>query len=90
MAMQKITPFLWFDTQAEEAAKYYVSIFPNSKINIVTHYSAAGPMPAGTVLTVAFELDGQKLTLRFYHIQHLEQLNNLPRRLQSHWDYLPL
>lgn len=60
--MQTITPFLWFDTQAEEAAKFYVSIFPSSKITETTHYSEVGPMPAGTVMTVAFELSGQKFT----------------------------
>ncbi len=58
--MQKITPCLWFDTQAEEAAKYYVSIFKNSKIRDITHYTDAGPMAKGTVLTVTFELDGQE------------------------------
>lgn len=64
--VQKITPFLWFDTQAEDAAKYYISIFPNSKITATTHYSEAGrnvhhKLP-GTVLTVGFELDGQHFT----------------------------
>ena len=57
--MPKITPFLWFDTEAEEAAKHYTSIFPNSRITDVTHYGSAGPSEAGTVMTVAFELDGQ-------------------------------
>lgn len=57
---QKITPFLWFDTEAEEAANYYVSIFPNSKIVSITRYGEAGPRPKGTVLTVLFELDGQQ------------------------------
>jgi len=56
--MQKISPFLWFDTQAEEAAKLYVSVFPNSKITGVTRYGAAGPGPEGQAMTVAFELDG--------------------------------
>lgn len=58
--MQKITPFLWFDTQAEEAMNFYVSIFKNSKIGSVTRYGEGGPGPAGTVLTAAFELDGQE------------------------------
>jgi predicted 3-demethylubiquinone-9 3-methyltransferase (glyoxalase superfamily) len=57
--MQKITPFLWYDTQAEEAAKFYVSIFKNSKIGKVTRYGEAGPGPKGSVMTVEFELDGQ-------------------------------
>lgn len=53
------TPFLWFDTQAEEAAEFYVSIFPNSKIVKLLRYPEGGPMPAGTVVTVEFQLDGQ-------------------------------
>jgi predicted 3-demethylubiquinone-9 3-methyltransferase (glyoxalase superfamily) len=57
--MPKLTPFLWFDTEAEEAAKLYTSIFPNSLITEVAHYGSAGPREAGTVMTVAFELDGQ-------------------------------
>ncbi len=56
---QKITPSLWFDTEAEEAAAFYVSVFRNSRIVTVTHYTEAGPRPAGTVMTVEFELDGQ-------------------------------
>jgi predicted 3-demethylubiquinone-9 3-methyltransferase (glyoxalase superfamily) len=56
--MQRISPCLWFDTQAEEAAKFYAGIFKNSKIKSVTHYGEAGPMPAGTVMVVTFELDG--------------------------------
>ena len=60
--MPKITPNLWFDTQGEEAAEYYCSIFPNSKVTNVTHYGDAGPRPAGTVLTVDFVLDGQEYT----------------------------
>ena len=59
--MQKITPFLWFDTQAEEAAKFYASIFPNSKILNVARYGEAGPGPKGSVMTVEFELDGQRV-----------------------------
>lgn len=60
--MPKITPFLWFDTQAEEAANFYVSVFKNSKITSVTRYGDAGPGKAGSVMTVAFELDGQEFT----------------------------
>lgn len=55
--MQRITPFLWFDTQAEEAAKFYVSIFKNSRIKTVTSYGDAGPGPKGSVMTVVFELE---------------------------------
>jgi predicted 3-demethylubiquinone-9 3-methyltransferase (glyoxalase superfamily) len=58
--MQKITPFLWFDKEAEEAMNFYVSIFKNSKVKGVTHYGEAGPGPAGTVVTASFELDGQE------------------------------
>jgi len=57
--MQKITPFLWFDKQAEEATQFYVSIFRNSKITATTRYGDGGPGPKGSVMTVAFALDGQ-------------------------------
>ncbi len=60
--MNKITPCLWFDTQGEEAASFYTSIFPNSKVVDVAHYGEAGPRPAGTVMAVSFELNGQKFT----------------------------
>ncbi|MBW1600376.1 VOC family protein [Streptomyces sp. JJ38] len=60
--MPAITPNLWFDTQGEEAAEFYCSVFPNSKIHTVSHYNEAGPRPAGTVMTVDFELDGQRFT----------------------------
>ena len=59
--MQKITPFLWFDTQAEEAAKFYASVFPNSKILKAARYGEAGPGPKGSVMTVEFELAGQRM-----------------------------
>jgi predicted 3-demethylubiquinone-9 3-methyltransferase (glyoxalase superfamily) len=58
--MQKITTFLWFDDKAEEAAKFYASIFPNSKIVTTTRYGDTGPGPAGKVMTVDFELAGQQ------------------------------
>lgn len=57
--MNTLTTCLWFDTKGEEAANFYVSIFKNSKVTDVTRYGEAGPRPAGTVLTVSFELDGQ-------------------------------
>ncbi|MFN2594499.1 MAG: VOC family protein [Actinomycetota bacterium] len=60
--MQKIHPFLWFDTEAEEAAKFYTSVFKNSRITNVAHYGDAGPMPAGSVMTVDFEIEGQPIT----------------------------
>ena len=58
--MPSIKPFLWFDTQAEEAARFYVSIFDRSRLGTVTRYGDAGPGPKGTAMTVAFELDGQQ------------------------------
>jgi predicted 3-demethylubiquinone-9 3-methyltransferase (glyoxalase superfamily) len=58
--MQKITPCLWFDTEGEDAARFYTSVFPNSRIVDVAHYGSAGPRPEGTVMAVSFELDGQK------------------------------
>lgn len=60
--MPKITPFLWFDTQAEEAANFYVSLFPNSRITGLSRYTKAGPRPEGMVMMVSFELDGQAFT----------------------------
>jgi predicted 3-demethylubiquinone-9 3-methyltransferase (glyoxalase superfamily) len=60
--MKTITPFLWFDNQAEEAANFYVSIFKNSRVGGITRYSDAGPMPKGTVMTVSFNLDGEEFT----------------------------
>ena len=59
--MKKITPWLWFDNEAEEAATFYTSIFENSRILDVQRYGKAGPKPEGTVMTVTFELDGQEL-----------------------------
>jgi predicted 3-demethylubiquinone-9 3-methyltransferase (glyoxalase superfamily) len=58
--MPRITPYLWFDTQGEEAARFYTSVFPNSRIVEVMHFGEAGPRAAGTVMTVEFELDGQR------------------------------
>jgi predicted 3-demethylubiquinone-9 3-methyltransferase (glyoxalase superfamily) len=58
--MPRITPNLWFDTEGLEAAEFYVSVFPNSKVTNVSYYGEAGPRPAGTVLAVQFELDGQE------------------------------
>jgi len=60
--MPKITPWLWFDTEGQEAADFYTSVFPNSRITEITRYGSAGPRPEGTVMTVAFELDGQQLS----------------------------
>ena len=60
--MTRITPCLWFDTEGEEAATFYVSLFKNSRITDVSRYGEAGPRPAGTVMVVSFELDGQPFT----------------------------
>ncbi|OAH99073.1 VOC family protein [Methylomonas methanica] len=60
--MPKITPFLWFDDQAEQAMNFYVSIFKNSKVLSVNRYADAGPGPKGSVMTANFELDGQVFT----------------------------
>ena len=58
--MQTITPCLWFDTEGEEAANFYTSLFPNSKIREIARYGSAGPRAEGTVMTVSFELNGQE------------------------------
>jgi len=60
--MQKITPFLWFDTQAEEAMNFYTSIFKNAKVGKIFRYGKAGPGPEGSVLTASFELEGLEFT----------------------------
>ncbi len=59
---QKITTFLWFDNNAEEAVNFYVSVFKNSKILNTTRYGDAGPGPKGTIMTIGFQLDGQEFT----------------------------
>jgi predicted 3-demethylubiquinone-9 3-methyltransferase (glyoxalase superfamily) len=58
--MQKITPFLWFDRQAEEAVRFYLSVFKDGKIHTTTHYPEDGPGTAGSVMTIAFALKGQQ------------------------------
>ena len=58
--MPEITPCLWFDTEGEDAANFYVSVFPNSKVGEITRYGPAGPRDAGTAMTVSFELDGHE------------------------------
>lgn len=60
--MQKITPFLWFDHQAEEAVNFYLSVFENSKVLRTVRYGAAGPGPEGTVMTIDFLIEGQEFT----------------------------
>jgi len=58
--MQKITPFLWFDSQAEEAVRFYLSVFKDGKIHTTTRYPEGGPAPADSVMTIAFELQGEQ------------------------------
>jgi predicted 3-demethylubiquinone-9 3-methyltransferase (glyoxalase superfamily) len=60
--MQKITPFLWFDGKAEEAAKFYTSVFKNSKMGQIRRFGDAGPGPKGSVLSATFELEGQEFS----------------------------
>lgn len=57
--MQRITPFLWFNENAEQAVNFYLSVFKNSKITDITHYGESGPGPKGSVMTLAYQLDGQ-------------------------------
>jgi predicted 3-demethylubiquinone-9 3-methyltransferase (glyoxalase superfamily) len=91
----KITPFLWFDHQAEEAAKFYTSIFPNSGITVVTHYGEGGPGPKGSVMTIGFELDGQKFTalnggphFKFTEAISLVVNCDTQKELDAYWDKL--
>jgi len=60
--IQKITPFLWFDNQAEEAMNFYVSVFKDSKVLSISRYGEGAPLPAGTVMTASFQIEGQQFT----------------------------
>jgi predicted 3-demethylubiquinone-9 3-methyltransferase (glyoxalase superfamily) len=91
----KITPFLWFDHQAEEAVEFYTAIFPNSNITAVTHYGDAGPGPKGSVMTVGFELDGQVFTalnggphFKFTEAISLVVNCDTQKELDAYWDKL--
>ena len=76
--MQRITPCLWFDKEAEEAARFYVGIFKNSQIKTVSRYGDAGPMPKDTVMVVVFDLDGQEyLALNGGPIYHFSEAISL-------------
>lgn len=97
--LSRITPCLWFDQQAEEAASYYVGIFPNSRIRAVSHYGEAGReihgMEAGSVLTVAFELDGQPFTalnggpaFTFNEAVSLQVMCDSQEEIDFYWDRL--
>src|SRR4051794_11951034 len=93
--MSKITPWLWFDLEALEAAEFYTSVFPNSRIIGVSHYGEAGPRDAGTVMTVEFELDGQRLValnggkdFRFNEAISLSVDCDSQAQLDEYWDAL--
>ena len=99
MQDQKITPCLWFDDQAEEAAAFYTAVFKNSKIVKVTRYGEAGHeihgKPAGTVMTVAFELDGQAFTalnggpiFKFNEAISLQIICETQDEVDYYWDKL--
>lgn len=98
-SITKITPCLWFDNQAEEAANHYISIFPNSKINHVTHYTKSGfeihGRPEGSVLTVEFELNGNPFTalnggpvFRFNEAISLQVYCDTQQELDMYWEKL--
>jgi predicted 3-demethylubiquinone-9 3-methyltransferase (glyoxalase superfamily) len=93
--IQKITPFLWFDNQAEEAVSFYTSVFPNSKINNITRYGDAGPGPKGSVMTMEFELDGEHFTalnggpyFKFTEAISFVVLCESQQEVDSFWDKL--
>ena len=93
--MQKISTCLWFDSQGEEAAKFYCGIFRNSKVKQVTHYGDTGPGPKGSVMTVAFELDGREFlalnagpAFKFNHAISLMVNCETQKELDELWDKL--
>lgn len=97
--MQKITPCLWFDHQAEEAARYYVGIFQNSRITEISHYTEAGKethgQPAGSVLAVGFELNGQPFSalnggplFKFNEALSLQVPCDTQEEIDYYWDKL--
>jgi len=93
--MSSITPFLWFDTDAEEAAAFWTGLFPNSSIGEITRYGAAGPREEGTVMTVAFELDGRPYVglnggpqYRFSEACSLQVLCEDQAEVDRYWDAL--
>jgi predicted 3-demethylubiquinone-9 3-methyltransferase (glyoxalase superfamily) len=97
VSIQLITPFLWFDRQAEEAVAFYTSIFPNSKIVKVVRCGEAGPGPAGSVLTVAFELHGQSFVALNGgpHFQFTEAISfvvncQTQQEVDTYWEKLSL
>ncbi|HEX6747547.1 MAG TPA: VOC family protein [Longimicrobium sp.] len=96
---QRIVPCLWFDDQAEEAARFYTGIFPNSRIRTTTHYGPAGfeihQRPTGSVMTVEFELDGQAFTalnggpiFTFNEAVSLQVMCETQEEIDSYWEKL--
>src|SRR4051794_12227493 len=93
--MPKISPFLWFDTQAQQAAEFYVSIFPNSSIVKVTHYNEGGPGTPGSVMTVDFDLDGERVialnggpVFKFNEAVSLSVACTTQAEVDEYWDKL--
>jgi len=93
--MQTITPCLWFDTEGEEAAEHYTSIFPNSRITEVTRYGSAGPRAEGTVMTVTFQLDGHEFValnggpeFRFNEAVSFQVLCEDQEEVDRYWEQL--
>ena len=93
--MQKITPFLWFDNQAEEAVNYYTSIFKSSKVGAISRYGEAGPGPKGSVMTASFQLNGQDFIAlnggpRFKFNESISFVVNCDTQdeIDHYWDHL--
>jgi len=94
--MAKITPWLWFDSDAAEAAEFYTAVFPDSKIIETTYYSPAGPLPEGTVMTVSFELagfqfvalNGGKQDFAFTEATSFQVLCDDQAEVDRYWDAL--
>src|SRR5580704_15689202 len=94
--MPKLTPFLWFDDNAEEAMNFYLSVFPNSKVVALTRYGDGGPGPKGSVMTAAFQLDGQDLValnggpvFKFSEAVSLVVNCETQAEVDRYWDKLP-
>ena len=93
--MQRISPCLWFDNQAEEAVNFYLSIFKNAKIKSVTRFGEAGPGPKGSVMVIAFELDGVELIalnggpiFKFNEAVSLQVYCTTQKEIDYYWDRL--
>jgi predicted 3-demethylubiquinone-9 3-methyltransferase (glyoxalase superfamily) len=93
--MEQLVTCLWFDTDGEEAARFYTSVFPNSRIVEVTYYGSAGPRPAGTVMTVTFELDGRQFVAlnggpeyRFTEAVSFQVMCESQADVDRYWDVL--